>query len=249
MFQKELAELGLTHNEATLYETILSIGEASVTEISKQSGIHRRSIYDTLERLVEKGIVFQIFGQKENLYVASDPGKLIEMIESKEKTLKKILPYLEEIRRKGWEIKESAFIYRGIEWYKNYMRDMARVAEDTYFLGAKGNWLTPGVSFALEEHFQKSLDRNGKKVQIIFDPRVRDRRDILDTAAGEYRFLPDDYATPGVVDVFGDYVVTFNSVDIGNFWENGSIFVMINRELAESYRTWFRFIWDSCPKN
>jgi HTH-type transcriptional regulator, sugar sensing transcriptional regulator len=100
MFQKELAELGLTHNEATLYETILSIGEANVTEISKRSGIHRRSIYDTLERLLEKGIVIQIFGQKENIYVASDPAKLIEMIESKERTLQKILPYLEEIQRK-----------------------------------------------------------------------------------------------------------------------------------------------------
>lgn len=217
MFQKELSELGLTHNEATIYETILSTGEASVTDISKASGIHRRSIYDTLERLVEKGIVFQIFGQKENLYVASDPGKLIEMIESKEKTLKKILPYLEDMRKRGGEIKESAYIYRGIEGYKNYMRDMARVAEDTYFLGAKGNWMTPGVSFALEEHFQQSLQRSGKKVQIIFDPRVRGRQDILETAAGEYRFLPPGYETPGVVDVFGDYVVTFNSVDVGNF--------------------------------
>jgi hypothetical protein len=97
------------------------------------------------------------------------------------------------------------------------MRDLARVAEDTYFLGAKGNWMTPGISIALEEHFQKALERKGKKVQIIFDPRVRGRTDILSTAAGEYRFLSDGYETPGVVDVFGDYVVTFNSVDIGNF--------------------------------
>lgn len=76
------------------------------------------------------------------------------------------------------------------------MRDMARVAEDTYFLGAKGNWMTPGVPFVLEEHFQSALKRNEKKVQIIFDPRVRDREDIQKTAAGEYRFLPFGYETP-----------------------------------------------------
>jgi sugar-specific transcriptional regulator TrmB len=248
MFQRELAELGMTHNEATIYESILELGEASVSEISKRSAIHRRSVYDTLERLIEKGIIFPIFGQKENLYVATDPAKLLEMIEQKEQTIRKILPYLEKIQAKSGERKEAAFIYRGLEGYKNYMRDMSRVAEDTYFLGAKGNWLTPGVSFGLEEHFQSALRRSGKKVQIIFDPRVRARTDIQSTAAGEYRFLPAGYETSGVVDVFGDYVVTFNSVGIGNFGESGSIFVMINPELAESYRTWFRFVWDFCEK-
>ena len=65
---------------------------------------------------------------------------------------------------------------------------------------------------------------------------------------GEYKILPAKYATPGVTDIFGDYVVTFTSLDIGNFGEDGSIFVMINSELAETYRTWFQLIWDLCPK-
>ncbi len=248
MFQKELAEIGMTHNEATIYEAILGLWEASISDISKQSGIHRRSVYDTIERLIEKGIVFPIFGQKENLYVATDPAKLLELLAEKEQSLKRILPFLEEIRSRSGEQRDAAYIYRWIEGYRNYMRDMARVAEDTYFLGAKGNWMTPGISFALEEHFQSALKRSGKKVQIIFDPRVRERADIQATAAGEYRFLPVGYETPWVVDVFGDYVVTFNSVGIGNFGEGGSIFVLINPELAQSYRTWFRFIWDFCQK-
>jgi len=51
----------MSKNEAKIYETILEIGECSVSEIAKKSGIHRRNIYDTLARLSEKGIVFQIF--------------------------------------------------------------------------------------------------------------------------------------------------------------------------------------------
>jgi sugar-specific transcriptional regulator TrmB len=115
MFQRELAELGMTYNEATIYESILEIGESSVSEISKKSGIHRRSIYDTLERLIEKGIIFPIFGQKENLYIATAPAKLLEMIEQKEQTIKKVLPYLEKIQAKSGEYKEAAYIYRGLE--------------------------------------------------------------------------------------------------------------------------------------
>lgn len=245
MFQNELQEIGMTKNEASIYEAILSIWEASVSEIAKKSNIHRRSIYDTLERLIEKWIIFPVFWLKENLYVAVEPQKLLEVIYEKEQALKKILPFLENIKNKK-ETKEAAFIYKWIEWYKNYMRDMTRIAEDTYFLWAKWNWMTPWVSFSLEENFKKALDSKWKKVQIIFDPRVKARKDILDTASWEYKFLPEWYETPWIVDVFWDHVVTFNSVWVWNFWETWSIFVLVNKELADSYRTWFRFIWDSC---
>ena len=52
---------------------------------------------------------------------------------------------------------------------------------------------------------------------------------------------------PGVCDIFGDYVVTFTSVDVGNFGEDGTVYVMINKQLADSYRTWFQLIWDLLP--
>ena len=246
MFIKELQEIWMSKNEAKIYETILEIGECSVSDIAKKSGIHRRNIYDTLTRLSEKGIVFQIFGGKENTYAAAEPHKIYEMLQEKQQTFEKILPYLKDMRSKEPPT-EAAFIYKWIEWYKNYMRDLANVGEDCYFLWAKWNWLTPGVPIQLEESFQRMMKLNWKKTQIIFDPRVRERKDIQDSASWEYRFLPEWYETPGIVDVFWDHVVTFNSVWVWNFWENGTIFVMINKELAESYRTWFTFIWDSCP--
>ena len=66
---------------------------------------------------------------------------------------------------------------------------------------------------------------------------------------GEYKILPKNYKPPGVTDVFGNYVVTFTSVDVGNVGEDVTIFVMINPELAETFRTWFKIIWDLCPRN
>lgn len=245
MFLKELQEIWMSKNEAKIYETVLELGECSVSDIAKKSGIHRRNIYDTITRLSEKWVIFSIFWGKENTYAAAEPRKLQEMLQEKQQIFEKILPYLTDLRNKE-PLKEAAFIYKWIEGYKNYMRDLANVAEDCYFLWAKGNWMTPGVWPEFEENFQKMMQRTWKKSKIIFDPRVKSRKDIQDSASGEFRFLPDWYETPGIVDVFGDYVVTFNSVGIGNFWENWTIFVMINPDLAESYRTWFKFIWDSC---
>lgn len=246
MYQSELELIGLSPNEAKIYESLLSLGESNIADITYESGIHRRSVYDTLNRLVEKGLVFQIFQSRENLYQAVDPQKCLELLQERERAFQKVLPALEEIGNKQHS-KEAAYIYRGLEGYKNYVRDMVRVCDDTYFLGAKFNWATPGTE-ALLKQYNNEMDRQGRKRKTIFDPRVKDRFDKSDYArVGEYKFLPENYATPGVMDVFGEYVVTFNSVDIGNFGEDGSIFVMRNKALADSYRTWFEYIWDTLP--
>ena len=79
---------------------------------------------------------------------------------------------------------------------------------------------------------------------------MRDRTEILKSTSGKYKFLPEGFETPGVVDVFGDYVVTFNNRDnIGKFGEKGLIFVMISPNLAQTYRTWFDMIWANCAED
>jgi hypothetical protein len=70
---------------------------------------------------------------------------------------------------------------------------------------------------------------------------------VVQSAKGEYKILPDQYATQGLVDIFGDYVVTFSGVHVGRFDDHLRIFVIIDKELANTYRTWFKMIWDLLP--
>ncbi len=247
MYSEVFEEIGLSPNEAKIYETLLSTGETTVSSISVKANVHRRNVYDALNRLVEKGLVFPIFQKGENRYRCVTPDKLMEVLHEKELKLQRVLPTLREMHSSK-PLVEAAFIYKGLEGFKNYMRDLVRVSADTYFLGAKALWYTPGV----EKHFLTDFVRNAKKKKLkwytLYDPRVQSRMpQALEDVQGEYKFLPSQYQTPGVVDIFGDYVVTFTSIDIGNFGEDGTIFVMINPELAETYRTWFRLIWDLSP--
>ena len=170
------------------------------------------------------------------------------MVDEKRKRIQKVLPRLNQIYE-TIPTNEAAFIYRGIEGYKNYRRDLERVAEDTYFLGAKALWMSPQIDSSVHLGYINAMKKKKAKHYTIFDPLVLEKMpEAIEKVGGEYRVLPKDYAAPGVVDMFGDYIVTFTSVDIGNFGEDGMIFVMRNKELAESYKTWFRFIWDFCPK-
>jgi sugar-specific transcriptional regulator TrmB len=249
MHKETLEGLGLSPNEAVIYESLISLGRASVSQISKKGNIHRRNVYDAINRLLEKGLVFQIFQKGENMYEAVNPEKLLELIREKENKLNAILPEL----RKTYEEKpadEMAFIYKGVEGFKNYMRDMARVGETTYFIGAKALWFTPNVPKHFLENFKNEMKRKKVKYYTIFDPIVKEKNpEYINEIGGEHRIFPKKYSTTGVCDIFGDYVVTFNSVDVGNFGEDGTIFVMKNKELAENFKTWFKFMWDNLDES
>lgn len=247
MYSETLENIGLSPNEAKIYETLLSAGEVGVAEISLKAKVHRRNVYDALNRLIEKGLVFRIFQKGEHQFRAVTPDKLAEVLEEKERGLNLILPEMRKLYESK-PIEEAAFIYKGKEGYKNYLRDMTRVAEDTYFLGAKGLWFTPWVEKHYLTDFQDAMKRKNRKYYTLYDPRIKQKLpQAFKNVGGEYKILPAKFATPGVTDVFGDYVVTFTSVDIGDFGEDGKIFVMIHPELAETYRIWFRLIWDLCP--
>ena len=246
MYIELFEEIGLSPNEAKIYEALLHNGVSGVGEISTKGNIHRRNVYDALQRLVQKGLVFVIFQKGENRYSAVNPDKLMELVKEKERHLSNVLPQLQDLYQSD-PPQEAAFIYKGIEGYKNYMRDLVRVGQDTLFLGAKGLWFTPGIDKHFLDEFVKMANKKKITYRTIYDPRVPERLpNALKDVGGGYKVLPKGYETTGVCDIFGDYVVTFTSVDVGNFGEDGTVYVMINKQLADSYRTWFQFVWDHC---
>ena len=241
-------EIGLSPNEAKIYEALLESGETNVSSISSRAKIHRRNVYDALNRLVDKGLVFQVFDKTENLFEPVHPEKLMELVKEKEQKLENAMPDLNEMFS-AEPAKEAAYIYRGIEGFKNYMRDLLRVGEEVYFLGAKALWYTPGVGKSFLTNFKRDFDKKKIPYKTLYDPRVPEKMpEALGHVGGNYKVLPKGYDTIGVTDIFGDRIVSFTSIDVGNFGRDGTIFVIINKQLADSYKTWFRLMWDLLPE-
>ena len=239
-----LEAIGLSKNEARLYRSLVEGKTTTVGELFKDTGIHRRNIYDSLERLLEKGLIFEVLERKENAYEAVHPQKLYEMLRERESA---VSPTIEALTTSFEQTPQTdaAFIYKGREGYKNYMRDLVRVGEPVYFLGAKVLWFTPGIDLRFLTDFQRTMKGKEKEYKTLFDPRVpKELPEAMEKVGGQYKVLPKGSETVGVMDVFGDYVVSFTSAGVGDFGEDGKIFVTINRDLADSYRTWFELIWN-----
>ena len=249
MYTETLQELGLAKNEARIYETLVKEGELPVGRISNISGIHRRNVYDSLNRLIEKGLVFEILDSKENNYQAVDPGKLMEMVKEKEELLVGILPELEKLY-KSVPHREAAYIYRGVEGYKNYMRDMLKVGKDCYTIGAKGAWMDKELrNFSMQ--CIKEAEKKKIKFHLLVDHEVKkENHEILETLGKKhnYRFLPKGYSSSCTMDIFGDRIVLLSGVDLGNFDKDVSFTVIINQQIADAFRVWFKLLWNSSEK-
>ncbi len=236
--------LGLSPNEAKIYEALVEKGESSISEIAINAQIHRRNAYDAINRLVDKGLCFLIVSQKENRYNAVDPDKLTQLIAEKQQELDKILPELKKKFHKR-EAPQEAYIYRGLEGQKNIFRDMLRVGKDSYFLGAKGGWYDPRIEAARVAFF-KDANKKGIKFIQLFEHAVKEQvPDFPKYFEGklQYRFLPKEYATNSAIHIFGDYVITYTGLGIGKIPDDLVFFVIRSKDLAESYRTWFWYMW------
>jgi len=55
--QETLEKLGFTLNETKTYLNLLNLGSCLASDLAKKTGLHRRPVYDALNRLIEKGLV------------------------------------------------------------------------------------------------------------------------------------------------------------------------------------------------
>lgn len=243
MFKETLEELGLSPNEAQIYEGLIKLGQGSVPEIADQTGINKRNIYDIVPKLLKKGLIYEIAGKKSH-YAAIAPNKLRDLIWEKEDKLKSILPELNRQFKKT-AANEAVYIYKGIEGFKNYLRNILEVGEDVYFIGAKGGWFDQDLQPFIKKFLK---DAKAKKIKYyhIFDSAVKTQApELLPILGKPYKFLPKEYSTTGAIDIFGDHIVTFSGLYVKDITDDVTLVVIINKELADCYRTWFQFIWDS----
>jgi hypothetical protein len=100
---------------------------------------------------------------------------------------------------------------------------------------------------AFTEQFLQQAKR--KKIQFyhLFDARVKDQPEIENFSPKRYKFLPKEYSTHSIVDIFGDYVVNFNVQRLRQLKDHITLFVLRDGNLAESYRQWFKFMFEICP--
>src|SRR3989344_752572 len=190
MYIESLEDIGLTPNEAKIYNALLELKKGSIWDISTHAGIHRRNAYDAIQRLIFKGLAFQVLPKKFLTYAPVHPEKLQELVEEKQKSLENILPGLVK-RFDKVNVSQSIYVYKGVGGLKNYINLELRVGKPIYGIGSKGSWFDPRIkNFALRA--AKKYDALKVQSKIIYDDSVRNHPEVIKAIGGEHKFMPKD---------------------------------------------------------
>ncbi len=133
-----LESLGLTSNEAILYELLLRMGEQSVSILARESGLKRTNVYYLLGELQKKGLISSHEDHKKTFFKLESPQKLIELADNqlKEKErirtdLSSLLPDLTSSYILTYE-KPIVTLFEGVQGLKQIYEDTLREGKPIY---------------------------------------------------------------------------------------------------------------------
>jgi HTH-type transcriptional regulator, sugar sensing transcriptional regulator len=122
MMQGKLEKIGFHPKEAKLYLALLELGEGSIVDISRKSGLKRTTVYNILDALKNRGLISENKKGKKILYIAEDPRSLGEDLKEKEALYHKTLPELMSIAN-FFEKKPAIKYFEGISGIKEVYKD------------------------------------------------------------------------------------------------------------------------------
>lgn len=243
MNEKLLEDLGLTRNEVKVYLALLELGSTSAGPLIKKLSMHRAAVYDLIDLLTNKGLVSYVIKANRKYFEAQDPNRLLEYLDSKkqylnqkEEELKKILPEL-QLKRKLSKEEQEGTIYKGKKGLKSIFEDIIKQRKEWLVFGATGKFKELFPAYFI--HFHNRRTELNIPLKIIFNEKIKGKQREQELKKCKIRYLPESYITPSTTYVYGDKVAII-------LWSVEPMgFLMRSKQVAESYRSFFKVLWDN----
>ncbi len=244
MSLESLQALGLTANESNIYLCLLKRGSSLAGEITEKSGIHRRNVYDSLERLIQKGLVSFVVINKRKYFSATDPKRFLGIIGEQELALErqrqevqKMIPQL--IQQKDSEkLLQDVHFFRGVEGLKSLYEEILQTGKD-YFGYGPGDRLEKILRFYFD-HFQTRRKASRIHARLIYGEKARGKKYSATNQLNNIRFLPEEYSSHAALRIFGDHVAILLLEE-----DQPLAIVIKNRQIALGYKKYFEVIWQT----
>jgi len=240
MFEAELKELELTDNEIKVYLILLEKGILNPTEIAKNTGLHRSYVYDTLERLLDKGIINTVLINSKKHYQSVDPKALREIFELKLRKIDSILPNLSKLYR-ATKQETRVELHSGKRVFRTLIKDLVanlKKNDIVYLLGVNESVLLEVEPIYLKQYF--TILKQKKVFEKIIVERGAKK---FKNKNMEYKELDKEYFDETVFVIHNSKVYIFV---LGNPYH---LIVIENEKVANTYRNQFKLMWNISNKS
>lgn len=243
-----IEKVGLTKGESKVYIALLEVGQSSITEIVKKSGVSTSKSYDILYRLEEKGLVSHVIIHSVKYFKAVSPERLKEILEEKHKDIENTITKIDELipeliaKQKLKEGDEEAEIFVGMKGLISVFNEetewMKKTNGISYVIGAtKGG----EVESQIDEFFarlQAKRDKLKLKTKFVFNKKMKGLFPYIEKS----RYCDIRYIEVGSemtsINVFDDKIV------IAIYSKRPFLFVIKSKDIAKDFREYFKELWE-----
>lgn len=226
---KEVLEgLGFTSNEAFVYEVLLKEGNISAGRLAAKCSIHRRSVYDILERLCAKGVAGYMKENNLKVYSVSNPKELLDIARKKEFEVQSLLPELEEIYSRTKTRRETVF-FKGKNGVRHIFEDQINEKSEILIIGGS-NKVYELLKYYIP-HYERERVKYGIKTKLILDTK-----EMVDIPLSEIKYV-DYNLGPTAINIYSNKVAII-------VWSKNPYAILIDDEnVTKSYRQYFEMMW------
>ncbi len=234
--EEALSKIGLSEGEIKVYLAILKLGSVPVNKIKSETHLHRTTIYDFIEKLLNKGFLNYVTKGNVNYYKATHPSKLLDYVKEKEETIKDILPDLKKL----WDVRREDIVvgtHKGREGVKTLLNDMIKVKKNYIAFGVEDSDWEKAAPFAMAQYLKKE-EEIGIKGRLLASEETEF---IFGLKQHEYRYVSDEYFNPTSTVIYGVKTAIV-------IWDPLTVIIIENSNLSDSYRKHFEMLWKTAKK-
>ena len=237
MEESILINAGLTPNESQVYVSLLKKGISLASELASTTNISRPHVYDSIKKLIDKGLVSYVIKDNKRYFKATNPKELLNFLEDekdkisrKQIAIKKALPLLSRLQKEK-ETKTSVEVYEGKEGLKTVLMDILSYGKEFVAFGATHKF--EEVLPLFSKIFVKRREQKNQKARIL----VVEGEHPIKTRLNMYKWIPKEYSLPSSTIIYGEKTATL-------LWYGEPLGIIIkSKEAAKSYNSYFGLLW------
>jgi sugar-specific transcriptional regulator TrmB len=208
----------LPKNESKVYLSLLKLGSSTAGKITKASGVHRRNVYDALERLIERGLVSYTTKEKIKYFDVTYP-----------------LPDFFQIRKIP-NVESTAVIYKGVNGVKSIFEDILNSKKENLVLGAHRP--PENIKNYLDRFHKRRIKLKIKEKILFFNKSdVKRARKLSKLPFTKLKFLQNNSGSKVAINIYGNKVAMLMRAESGGF-------LIENEFVAKNFREYFNLLWE-----
>lgn len=203
---KYIEQLGLSKQETAAYLSLLKLGGAQASQVAKDMGVKRTTVYAILATLKEKGFATVYFKKSKRYYYAQKPARVAQLFEKKITAFEQIIPLLTALETRETERVGLQFIETKEE-LKNFYREILEEYKNKEYriISSAQGWEEVDPEFFIK--FRQDRARAKIKTRLLLSAKSKEINPTDPKLLRAWKYLPEKFSFKSTIDIFDDKVL------------------------------------------